>query len=42
LIADRVSNAEVAMLRGAGHMPFMERAREYQQALGDWLRKNPR
>jgi pimeloyl-ACP methyl ester carboxylesterase len=39
LIADRVSNAELALMPGAGHMPFVERADDYQQALGDWLRR---
>jgi len=39
LIADRVPNAELAIIRGAGHMPFMERADDYQHALGDWLRR---
>ena len=39
LIADRVPNAELALIRGAGHLPFMERADDYQHALGDWLRR---
>jgi pimeloyl-ACP methyl ester carboxylesterase len=42
VIADRVPNAELALIRGAGHMPFMERADEYQRALGDWLRRTRR
>ena len=42
LIASRVPNAELALIRGAGHIPFMERADEYQRALGDWLRRTRR
>ena len=39
LIASRVPNAELVLIRGAGHMPFLERADDYQRTLGDWLRR---
>jgi pimeloyl-ACP methyl ester carboxylesterase len=42
LIASRVPNAELVLIRGAGHIPFMERANEYQRALGDWMRRTRR
>jgi pimeloyl-ACP methyl ester carboxylesterase len=38
-IASMISNAELALIQGAGHMPFLERPAEYRAALSQWLAK---
>jgi pimeloyl-ACP methyl ester carboxylesterase len=38
-IASMISNAESALIQGAGHMPFLERPAEYRAALSQWLAK---
>ena len=38
-IASLVPNAELALIPGAGHVPFWERPKEYQTALFTWLEK---
>jgi pimeloyl-ACP methyl ester carboxylesterase len=37
LIAERVQNAELAVIPGAGHLLFAERPAEYNRILTDWL-----
>ena len=37
LIAQRVPYGNLALLKGAGHLPFFENPSEYQQILGGWL-----
>lgn len=39
LIAHKVPHAELALIGGAGHLPFMERPVEYDQVVSSWLRK---
>lgn len=34
-----IPNAELAVIKGAGHLPFSERPLEYNQALSRWLAK---
>ncbi|HEX2993314.1 MAG TPA: alpha/beta hydrolase [Anaerolineales bacterium] len=36
-IAEKVSNAKLVLLKGAGHLPFFERSTEYNKALEAWL-----
>jgi pimeloyl-ACP methyl ester carboxylesterase len=38
-IAAQAPNAALALIRGAGHLPFVERPVEYQAALSEWLQK---
>jgi len=38
-IISMVSNAELALIPGAGHLPFLERPLEYQSVLAAWLKK---
>ena len=38
-IAAAIPGAELALIRGAGHLPFLERPIEYQAALSGWLNK---
>jgi pimeloyl-ACP methyl ester carboxylesterase len=38
-IAASLPNAELALIQGAGHLPFLERPVEYQKALRTWLEK---
>jgi pimeloyl-ACP methyl ester carboxylesterase len=38
-IASMTPNAELAMIKGAGHLPFLERPVEYQTTLSEWLKK---
>ncbi|MBN1888498.1 MAG: alpha/beta hydrolase [Thermoflexales bacterium] len=39
LVAHEVPNAELALIEGAGHMPFLERPAEYERVVSSWLRK---
>jgi pimeloyl-ACP methyl ester carboxylesterase len=39
LISQLIPESELVMIQGGGHLLFAERPAEYQQALGDWLRK---
>jgi pimeloyl-ACP methyl ester carboxylesterase len=39
-IARLVAGAELAMIKGAGHLPFLERPLEYNQRLSGWLAQN--
>jgi pimeloyl-ACP methyl ester carboxylesterase len=39
LIAQKVPQAELALIPGAGHLVFAERAQAYNQILSDWLRR---
>jgi len=39
LIADRVPQAELALIAGAGHMLFAERPTEYHRVLSEWLHR---
>jgi pimeloyl-ACP methyl ester carboxylesterase len=39
LISQLIPGSELVMIQGGGHLLFAERPVEYQQALGDWLRK---
>ncbi len=39
LIAHKVPNAELTLMAGAGHMPFLEQPSEYDQVASSWLRK---
>lgn len=36
-IAEKVRHAKLAILRGSGHLPFLERPTEYKKAITDWL-----
>ncbi len=36
-IAEKVTNAKLAILKGAGHLPFFERPVEYNRAVETWL-----
>ncbi len=36
-IAENVANAKLAIIKGAGHLPFFERPVEYKRALEAWL-----
>jgi pimeloyl-ACP methyl ester carboxylesterase len=38
-IASLVTNAELAIIPGAGHLSFLERPPAYQAALSAWLKK---
>ena len=38
-IAAKVAGAELSLIQGAGHLPFLERPVEYQAALSAWLEK---
>jgi pimeloyl-ACP methyl ester carboxylesterase len=38
-IASKVLGAELSLIEGAGHLPFLERPLEYQAALSSWLEK---
>lgn len=38
-IADRVPDAVLAVIPGAGHLPFIERPSDYRRALDNWLHK---
>ena len=39
LIADRIPGAELALIEGAGHLPFAERQEAYTRVLEAWLAK---
>jgi pimeloyl-ACP methyl ester carboxylesterase len=39
LISQLIPGSELVMIEGCGHLLFAERPAEYQQAVGDWLRK---
>ena len=39
LISQLIPGSELVMIPGGGHLLFAERPAEYQQALGDWLRR---
>jgi pimeloyl-ACP methyl ester carboxylesterase len=39
LIAERVPNAALALVAGAGHLPFTERAEEYDRIVTDWFER---
>ena len=36
-IHERLPNSQLVVLEGAGHLPMVERPREYQDAIADWL-----
>ena len=38
-IASLVPSTELAMIPDAGHVPFLERPKEYRAALSSWLEK---
>jgi pimeloyl-ACP methyl ester carboxylesterase len=40
LIAQKVQGSELVMISGAGHVPMLERADEYNRALMGWLEKH--
>jgi pimeloyl-ACP methyl ester carboxylesterase len=39
MIAQKVVGSELAMIAGAGHVPMLERADDYNRALMEWLKK---
>jgi pimeloyl-ACP methyl ester carboxylesterase len=39
LVAQKVPSAELALIEGAGHMPFLEQPGEYDRVVSSWLRK---
>ena len=39
LISQLIPGSDLVLIKGAGHVLFAERPAEYQQTLGDWLRK---
>lgn len=40
-IAEKVSNAKLVLIKGAGHLPFFERPMEYKRAVDAWLAEFP-
>jgi pimeloyl-ACP methyl ester carboxylesterase len=36
-IAEKVTNAKLVILKGAGHLPFFERSEEYKRAIDSAL-----
>lgn len=38
-IAEKVSNAKLAVIKGSGHLPFFERPVEYEKAIANWLQE---
>lgn len=41
-IARQIQGAELAVIRGAGHLPFVERPEDYNNALSGWLARTNR
>jgi len=39
LISQLIPGSDLVLIQGAGHVLFAERPAQYQQTLGDWLRK---
>lgn len=39
IIAERVSNGEKVLIKGAGHLPMFERHNEYNRVITDWVEK---
>lgn len=39
LISERVPNAELVLLEGAGHLPMFERPAEYNRVITEWVQK---
>jgi len=37
LIADKVANANLSVIKGAGHVSFFERPVEYKQIINAWV-----
>lgn len=41
IISDKVQKSELYILKGAGHLPMYERAKEYNAVIKNWVGKHP-
>jgi pimeloyl-ACP methyl ester carboxylesterase len=37
MIAEKVANSNLTVIKGSGHLPFFEKPMEYEKAVGTWL-----